>query len=335
MKFCHSCDAQIQESSHFCKECGARVDVDKPFVSTETSQTASQSFGDPSQRFGDPSQSLYKPPQGFGEQSQNTDKPAQSFGDPSQSLQQPSQSYSERPQNPEMKTEKQNSIEHHEMSNSLQSARQNNRQAQYPKQFESYTQQQRMYQQYQDNRQHHHDAQQILPEHARYKNLGGWMLFFTLAAVFGIFVNLVVSVRILNPIAMIWDFMHLFPEELSRAITIELIGGVVMLSIVILQIAFVVCVLRRNPIFLKVEQISYIILCLSQIALLVSANMAGMFGISEDAFAPVTTMVGAIIGTILMTVYYSKSVRVRVYMGSDDYKAKALFSFSRPPMWPY
>ena len=367
MKYCQTCDTQIDESSSFCRQCGARVetgsfgDPSQSFGESlgDRPQNSRDLFGDRSQSFGDPSRSFAEQAQSDNVQSGNAQSGnaqsdnvqsgnAQSGNAQSGNVQSDNaQSGSVNSQYTETQSYPRATIQHHEAQNSTmqhhdttnvqQSAMQNNQHAQYQRQFEPYAEQQRMYQQYQANYGQQQDTQQILPEHAKYKNLGGWLLFFMLAAVFGIFVNLVVSIRIINPIVMIWDFIHLFPEELSRALTIELISGIVMLSIVILQIAFVVCILSRNPMFLKIEQISYIILCLSQIALVVSVNMARMLPSPGDAgtIELFARPFAAIIGMIIMTAYYSRSVRVRVYMRSDDFKKRALFSFRRSPHWPY
>ena len=161
------------------------------------------------------------------------------------------------------------------------------------------------------------------------------MLLFVLGAIFGIFSNLITSVSLLNQIVGVWSHLHLLTDDLRTAIMIELAGGVVMLLLIILQMVFVVSIFRRNPIFLRVEQITYIFLCLVQICFVVSAYLAGLFNPSFEAFELVIRPFAAILGMIVMTAYYSRSVRVRIYMGSDEYKTKALFSFRRSPLWPY
>ena len=372
MNFCRSCDAQLPENASFCRECGARVDSEKSFAASEISlgaSSASQSFGDPSQRFSARAQGFEDHTQEFSERMQSHETQPQSSDIQAQSSdvqpqnhetqpqaieygsqqaaeygsqygsqydsQYDSQSFAEHRQNHSEQSPPQTALQRHETSGTQQRAPQNNQNTQYPNQFEPYAQQQRMYQQYQGYRRQHHDELQILPEHERFRRLGGWMLLFVLVAIFGIFANLVFSVRILNQIVPIWSFLHLLPDEFRTAVRIELIGSVVMLSLIILQIAFVVSVFQRKPIFLRIEQISYIIACLANISFVVSANMAGMFNPGTEAFELVARPFAAIIGMIIMTAYYSLSVRVRVYMGSDEYITKALFSFKRSPLWPY
>ena len=372
MNFCRSCEAQLQENSPFCRVCGVRTDIEKTFAPSEASKKGSTSFGDPSQRFGEKAQSFGAQSQGFGRQSQEFGAQSQGFGaqsqgfgqqpqgfgDPNQSFgsesarQSPSQRESQpipeiipqTPPPPERPAVSQKT--HYNTSNSAQntqryeqstqhSASQSNQQAQYPRQFEPYARQEQMYRQYQDDRQQHQDAPQILPEHERYKRLGGWLLLFVISAHVGIFLNLITSVRLINHIVGVWSHLHLLPDVFRTAIILELIGGVASLSIIILQIIFVSSVLNRRPIFLRVEQLSYIALLLVQICFAVSASMAGMFAPGTEAFELIARPFAAVVGMLLMTAYYSRSVRVRVYMGSDEYKRKALFSFSRPMNWPY
>ena len=328
MKYCHSCDEQIQENSSFCRQCGARVDADNIFTSpTDASQSASKSFGD---SFGDPSQR---------------------FGDPSKNFADQKQSDIAGTQNRETQLSSQDVFQHHEtpnaqhnaQDNALQNATynvpqntpQNNQHVQHPRQFEPYAQQQRMYQQYQQYRQQADDTLQILPEHEQFKKLGGWMLVIVLCMTAAIFVNLITTVRHLNEIAWIWQRAHLLPDNLYTAIMLEIAGGAIMLFVVILQIVFVTSVVQRKPRFMLVEQMMYIIITIAQICFVVSAFTADTFIPGSVGFELVARPFAAIIAMIIMTAYYSRSVRVRVYMRSDDYKSKALLKFRRSPMWPY
>ena len=158
---------------------------------------------------------------------------------------------------------------------------------------------------------------------------------FVLSATFGIFLNLITSVRLINHTVGVWSHLHLFPDVLRAAIIVELIGSVASLPIIILQIIFVSSVLNRRPIFLRVEQISYIALFLVQICFAVSVSMAGMFAPGTEAFELIARPFAAIVGMLLMTLYYSRSIRVRVYMGSEEFKQKALFTFKKSPLPKY
>ena len=331
-----------------------RTDVDKPFASTDAPNTASQSFGDPSRSFGAGLQGFEDHSHEFAERAQDSEVLPQSSDarpqssdvqskdviDRPQNYSQRSQSYSERSHSNERsqqnyKTSHSQHVQHRETVNARQNTQQSSQHGQYSRNFQPYAQQQQMYERYQDYRQQHPDTSQILPEHARFRALGGWLLLFVLAAIFGIFVNLVFSVRIINRVILVGHFIHLLPDDIYRANTINLVSGIVMLSLTILQTAFVVSILGRKPTFLRIEQITYILLCLTQIGLVVSANMAGALNPGAEAFELVARAFGAIIMMIIMTAYYSRSMRVRVYMGSDEFKKKALFSFKPSPLWPY
>ena len=351
MNFCRSCNAQLQENSSFCRVCGARTDIEKTFAPSDRMQNASTSFGDPSQRFGPQAQGFSDRSQEFAERKQNSeariqnsdtlpqnpDIRGQSPDIRGQNPQAGPQNFERRPQNFDIHPPESAPKQYRQKPAAQQDSSQNTQHTPYNRKFEPYAQQQRMYRKYQDNRQHRQDdAPQILPQHERFKRLGGWLLFFVLGAIFGIFSNLITSVSLLNQIVGVWAYLHLLPDELRAALILELIGGLSMLSLITLQIVFVSAVLRRNPIFLRVEQITYICFFFVQICFVVSTHMAGMLATpGAEALEVIARPFGAPIGLILMTLYYSRSVRVQVYMGSEEFKQKALFTFKKIPLPKY
>ena len=105
---------------------------------------------------------------------------------------------------------------------------------------------------------------------------------------------------------------------------------------VVFQILFVVAVFRRDHRFLRYMQISMLISLISSIILIIGIPTM-LIGV-VDAYIIGVAMLGvyAVFGmslcfsvgyALLMILYYCKSERVRIYMGGEEFKDKALFAF--------
>lgn len=156
-----------------------------------------------------------------------------------------------------------------------------------------------------------------------YSKLGGWLLLFTaLWAIGGIYTiyNGVVS----------WVSTSSYLDSLGT-------NGVVL---IVLYLASIVsgaaCLIlsnliyRRNPIFLRFYQLYSIVMIALYIILMavlfVTANSAGIGNITPTFMGRfVGSLLGVIGSLVIFTMYFCKSERVRVYMGSSDYLQRAVF----------
>ena len=152
-------------------------------------------------------------------------------------------------------------------------------------------------------------------ENPKYKNLGGWLLFFVVCWGLTALMGLASLARYVSMIAYFGDdyVMPAFGMILST------------LASVALSITMCVSIVRRAPNFLRLYQILAIVnLGVSLLAAVPSASVT----ISSAAFATgasISTVAGAAVGLVLMTMYFCKSKRVRTYMGSTEYLDAALF----------
>ena len=97
-----------------------------------------------------------------------------------------------------------------------------------------------------------------------------------------------------------------------------------------ISIVVAIMIIQRNPRFLQVEQLSYLV---SAIGLIVSLSTNGLLASLIDEigmfFALMTILLLAVLfiaSISLMMLYYTRSVRLRTYMGSDEYLRRAFFT---------
>jgi len=110
------------------------------------------------------------------------------------------------------------------------------------------------------------------------------------------------------------------PDAALNIMTINIIMAFVIL---VLNIIYVAQVFGRKSRFLFFYQLASILGLLTGIPSLIALNMvAGASGSGEVIW----NMLLATAGLFLFTLYYSGSVRVRVYMDNDEYFTKAIFT---------
>ena len=148
-----------------------------------------------------------------------------------------------------------------------------------------------------------YNTTQINAMNNNYSELGGWLLFFVIMSIvsmlFSLYFLIIIPGFMLSPID--WMFT---------------------LTASVLSILYAIQVVQRKTLFLRFIQIGYMVNCVS-----------GIFSIASVGVYAITTIIGNISGFFLATLYYCKSVRVRVYMGTDEYMDKAFFSYKQPPLY--
>jgi len=127
-----------------------------------------------------------------------------------------------------------------------------------------------------------------------------------------------------------------YPEGMETAALISLIVEVIGLVTIPLCVLYLVNIFRRKPNFLLFYQL-YVIVTVLYIIFrrIVPSSIIGYeYAIYDPLSAQIGSLVGAIIGFFLWTLYYCKSIRVRTYMGSDEYMDKAIFAYKdQPPLY--
>ena len=160
-----------------------------------------------------------------------------------------------------------------------------------------------------------------------YHQMGGWLLCFMilciLDAVIGFF-STIFSNGLLVRFQGLFSYFGSISLDSQLRILFLIFGGLVTIVAVVLEIIFVVQVFKRDSRFLLFYQICKIVATAS--ILITSVFSGSAFRSFENASNTIFTFFFSIAGFALMTLYYSKSVRVRTYMGNDEYLRKALFT---------
>lgn len=163
-----------------------------------------------------------------------------------------------------------------------------------------------------------------------YTKLGGWLLALVVLACVGS-VFAIISVLgaidawndIVNQVSAYSD--HLSASEISGYQTLASISYVVGYTSIAVSIAefwWVYLMVKKDARFLRVYQILSITAIVLGIGYVIAfASIAP--GLMNSSMY--TSSVSSIAGLIIRTVYYCRSKRARVYMGSDEYVQKALF----------
>jgi magnesium-transporting ATPase (P-type) len=154
---------------------------------------------------------------------------------------------------------------------------------------------------------------------SRYKSMGGWLLFFMivngLAALKGF-------IDAGNYYSLFTALKHTATDMTPAMWTLSMIAVATLVASALVSGIFVILVCARRSIFLKIYQITSI-----ASLLLSAAMMAVTYAVSGaplNALVIVTLCFG-VAGLFIMTLYYCRSVRVRVYMGGEEHKRRALF----------
>lgn len=154
----------------------------------------------------------------------------------------------------------------------------------------------------------------------KYKTLGGWLLFFLICWGISALRALLDLVQYLRMIAY-FGIGYVQPAFGSILVDLVSIG---------LSVIMIVLIVQRHPKFLRIYQILTIV----NIALSLFVIVPLAFTMGSTNAAPVLaagfagTVLGGVVGLVLMTMYFCKSVRVRTYMGSAEYLDNALFKIS-------
>lgn len=162
----------------------------------------------------------------------------------------------------------------------------------------------------------------------RYFSLGGWLLFFVICNIIGIVVNIQsVFVAISESLEVINMKVFYFPIEVKGIMSFGLFVQFIAIIVITLMICYIVQIFKKGALFLRYFQISVLL----NLAYTIPATI---FTIQLSEYFPeidISTLVVAFIAIpitfFLYTLYYCRSVRVQTYMGTDEYKMKAIFRY--------
>jgi len=195
-----------------------------------------------------------------------------------------------------------------------------------------------------------------------YRQIGGWLLFFVICNILGMvtsFFGLWGDSGIVSAL-----------RGLASGKFLPLVENLVSVAVLALSVIFLAMLFRRDARFLRFRQLGWIVSFFGQAVtagqmLSAAAGLSGrglsalleefgqleilelfeefaaLLGMSAEGMLSavsiflfvigITTVLGGILYFFLMTLYYSRSVRVRTYMGSEEYLRLAVFTKKADP----
>ena len=207
-----------------------------------------------------------------------------------------------------------------------------NQGSQYPNQPSQYPNQPYQY----PNQVQQHYYQPPL-ENQKYKSMGGWLLFCVIAMLFSVISDPIISIgNITDDLALLEEIRlspMIFPEGMETAAWISFAAELGGLLTIVFTILYLVNIFGRKPNFLRYYQLVVIVSILYTVfALMIPSIILGYeYEIYGALSFHISAIVGGIIAFFLWTLYYCKSIRVRTYMGSDEYMEKAIFAYKNQP----
>ena len=182
--------------------------------------------------------------------------------------------------------------------------------------------------------------QQPPVDNQKYKKMGGWLLycFISMIAVavgyaIMFFTNVFEILDKLDTLEFARQYPMLLPDGLEMATWFSIFAEIVGLLAIAFPILYLVQLFKRKPGFLRYYQLTIIAGLFYRVFAFIIPMI--ILGNDSELFGPLSSHIIVLIGGpfafFLWTLYYCKSVRVRTYMGSDEYMGKAIFAFKNQP----
>ena len=161
----------------------------------------------------------------------------------------------------------------------------------------------------------------------KFQGMGGWLLFFVILGVLGIIINAVTAFQNIGALSTLRTMPGI---ELNGALPILVINAVLIFVTVALFSVSLVQLCGRKSRFFFLYQLSFFVGFVGGILAFVGIGMVTFEGRSIDIPpGTIRDFVISILWFILLTAYYSNSVRVRIFMETTDYLKQAIFAFKR------
>ena len=153
----------------------------------------------------------------------------------------------------------------------------------------------------------------------QYRTMGGWFLFFLICYLIDAVYYVYYGFQSFEYAGQLGYFASFVGMGWVSAILY--LVAIVMIVCAVLIFYFCYLAFAHQPGFLKIYQTTCIILIITEVVLAIA--YASMSLPSAELWG---TAVGSVIGMLLMTLYFCKSVRVQTYMGTNEYKQQAIFT---------
>jgi len=152
-----------------------------------------------------------------------------------------------------------------------------------------------------------------MSEKHRYKKLGGWLLIFVIS----LLLQIAAAVLAQFGEGGLLDVLRGWSLYDGAQAYLLLAGQVVSLLLILIHVFVVAEILQRDPYFLRTLQMAFVV---AAINLLV--QLAGGYFYGFEGYGLLMLVLQGVVfpfGVLFAMLYYTRSVRVRTYMGSDEY----------------
>jgi len=163
---------------------------------------------------------------------------------------------------------------------------------------------------------------QAMPQTHPYQKIGGWLRFFQVMMIISLSLyGLLIPINLLQVMidSMTW-------AEFAKDTFTNLLSALMMFPTIQL--------LSRKPSFLMMYHVFFLINLVSfPLQLIFLHNYSDLDGLTQ-VFTWVFAIIFSVGGFIIYRLYYTRSVRVRTYMGTDEYITKCPFTRGVTPPVP-
>ena len=158
-----------------------------------------------------------------------------------------------------------------------------------------------------------------MTEKHKYKKLGGWLLMFVIyyfLQVCGVFLQFGEGGML--------DILRGWQMYDGAQGWLLLGSQVLSLLLIIVYVFTALELVRRDPYFLHTRQLAFIFTGLDIVLRMLCGFIYGFEGFGLPALLLQEAFL--VLGLLFIMLYYTRSVRVRTYMGSDEYLREAFFT---------
>lgn len=166
----------------------------------------------------------------------------------------------------------------------------------------------------------------------KYGRLGGWLLFIVISNIISVANSLINTCSLYSQYNSAVQY-GLPQQDANFLSTVMLLSTLVIILGSAASIIYVALIIKKSPYFLIFFELNTIISLVISLALIIFINSGGT---QADYSSSIFSFIISIVGFFIWLSYYRNSLRVRVYMGSDAYLRKSIFSKNaKEPMPPY
>ena len=151
-----------------------------------------------------------------------------------------------------------------------------------------------------------------------YHHLGGWLAFWAYSQLIALGFVIIITLRSISQLSPLMPLLRLIDPSLATRITFAMVINVVHVVIVgYLTIKYFLMIKRREAKFFRYFEIEVILaVCMYLVVLIILPGFDSQ-GILQ--------LLASVAGIAIWFTYFSKSVRVRTYFGSDEYLRRSIF----------